>query len=308
MKRSISLFGLLLTTPAMAQISISVSALTPIQLAASNGTSPSSFTQPAGPLPSLLTTFLTQAPGGTNSALFQSDASTSESAVEWSLGHFVTVAGNGSASVAQNELVIQLTAPAVTPGRLFVSFFDATPAGAPQPRADVDVGNDGTLDYVNGVATGPINPLLVGPQPLQIRVIMATNLATPGSTNSELQLRFLPDNDLDITLAAIGCGPFAAFVVPTFAAGGVRVTNQVPTAAPKVMVLGLTTLPLLLPSPGALPCLLLPNPDVVVWWPAFAYLDVALPAAVRPVTFWLQPVELAGSTLLTGAAHRVDAH
>ena len=112
----------------------------------------------------------------------------------------------------------------------------------------------------------------------------------------------------DITLAAIGCGPFAAFVVPTFAAGGVRVTNQVPTAAPKVMVLGLTTLPLLLPSPGALPCLLLPNPDVVVWWPAFAYLDVALPAAVRPVTFWLQPVELAGSTLLTGAAHRVDAH
>lgn len=308
MKHPIPVFCLLLPVSAMAQISIAVSAWTPIQLAASNGTLPNSVTQPPGPLPAGLTTFQAQAPGGTNSALFQSDASATAVAVDWTLGHFVAVTGNGSASVAQNELVIQLTAPTVTPGRLFVTHTDATPAGAPQPRADVDVGNDGTLDYVNGLATGPINPLVVGPQPLQIRVIMATDLAVPGTTNSELRLRFLPDNDLDVVLAAIGCGPFAAAVVPTFAASGVRITNQVPTAAPKVMVLGLTTQPLLLPSTGAQPCLLLPNPDAVLWWPAFAFLDVALPAAVRPVTFWLQPVELAGSSLLTGAAHRVDAH
>ncbi len=191
-----------------AQVSVSVVAATPVSVVATSGPTSNSNALPAGPLPPGLLVLSAQAAGGATSATFQTDAVAAATGVTCSFGQGVVVGNVGdTAACAPVSLRVQFAAAAPTPVRLRVAYEDITPAGAPQPRADIDVGDDGTIDYVNGVAQGPVTLLVAGPQPLVLRVLLENALAQPGAIFSDLTVELLPDNDVVITPAVVGCAP-----------------------------------------------------------------------------------------------------
>ncbi|MFN3242498.1 MAG: hypothetical protein ACE37K_13425 [Planctomycetota bacterium] len=79
--------------------------------------------------------------------------------------------------------------------------------------------------------------------------------------------------------------------LPAFPQSGVLFGVGV-ASGPAVAVYGLGVQPTLLPNSGALqPCLLVPSPDLVVLIPPNGHL-LGLPAAVRPITVYVQGVVL----------------
>ena len=75
---------------------------------------------------------------------------------------------------------------------------------------------------------------------------------------------------------------------------------------PSVLVLSLNAQPALLSMFGKVPCLLLPQPDVVL--PAMGVFNLALPASVRPVTVYAQGVTLTTSGLIVTDGYAVTAN
>lgn len=298
------------TASLAAQVAVTVTPIGAVTVRASSPTASATNSLPVAPLAPGLTTLDAQLPANGAAASFQAEVIVGPTLVRCTFGHgcVVPLAGQ-SASGDLAELRLEYTAATPTPVRLLVDHADQTPAGAPQPRADVDIGDDGTFEFVNGVAQGPQNVLTIGPQPLVVRVVLEAGLAQVGATFHDLSLRVVPENLLQVSYAAIGCSPFAAVVEPLFVASGVRVQSNVPTATPKVFVFGLSVQPIFLPPVGGQPCLLLPSVDVPLFVGSFGAVDVPLPAAVRPVSFWVQPVELDFSgELRTWTCQRVDAN
>ena len=294
-----------------AQISVSLSAVTPIVVEASDGAAVATNSLPAGPLPGgSYWDVSTEVPSTGISSLFGGEAVSEPTVARVSLGGGMTVPVAGAS--ARHDLVefrIEYTAPTATPVRFEIDYVDIVPAGAPQPRADIDVFDDGSFDYVNGVSVGPIPSYVVGPQPLVVRVVMEAEMAQVGDLFHDLYIRLLPDHPTQIVPMAAGCTPFAPLVEPSFVDTGLQLRNQWPTGTLGVFVFGLGLQPQTLGSLPTMPCLLLPQPDVALFVPQFASVHVPLPAAVRPVTLWVQGVGWAyqPGQLTTGTGYRVDA-
>ena len=294
-----------------AQVSVSIDALSP--LAATCTTPGISVTDSrlAGPRP--LNEFLVADIPNVANAVFSYSCSADTTGVYFSLvqSGFATVASPSGTSAVAGPAELLLTVQSATLQRvaLTVVFDDTTQPGAQQPTALVDVGNDGLYEFVNGQQAVALPPLVIGPQPLLVRVRTEAR-ALPGEvSSSNLGILIAPTNELDLATAALGCaGPLATLALRrSFVAQGLELTaSSQSSSLPVFAVFGFGAQPALLPSFGSAPCLLLPTPDIIVPIASNATLSVGLPPALRPLTFWVQGVAVVPQ-LLTTDCTRVDA-
>lgn len=296
---------LVLAAAAAAQISVTATALTPITAACTEFGVTVTITRPIGPLAAW--DFLDAHQTISGATLEIASGATGERASFGFTQQAVIDPGapaGTSAATGPAELAVAFTCPTVTPVRLNVTLQNYTTPGAPQPTALLEVDGDGVVDYINGIGVTAVPRLAVGPQPLVVHVSMASALQQPGSVAASLLVEVVPDTDVHIQAQALGCGGTAALTAtPTFVDHGVRIAaaSFVPAMPYVFVVFGWGIQPQLLPSYGTAPCLFVPSIDLVVplVWPQ--YVDIALPPAVRPVTFWIQGVTPLWQPLLTDA-------
>ena len=215
---------------------------------------------------------------------------------------------NGSAGVALHESLIWLSSP--TPRMIHLES-EATvqylASGQPAPMLEIDVMDDGIIDYSLGYVHGfPITILAVGPQPVPVRVRAQAAISSgPGSPGTHIlaHLTVRPANALSVTQNVIGCMPGVFYVTPSMQSNGINMR----AAGFAIGVVGLSQVPVLLPSqlPG---CLLMPSPDLLVIVDQFGY-DLDVPAAARPIDLYAQGVFFVTPTdLRTADGYRVTAY
>ena len=206
---------------------------------------------------------------------------------------------------------ISATAPTNVQVELVVQFIGSP--GAPLPTVTIDVGDDGSVEH-QGVGPGlPLPFVSAGPVAFPVRVKTATQLAGSGHSTLSLDLTVRPAQPPLVTPQVSGCADDKVggnlVAVPDFDGGLVFAIAPAPWFTP-VLVLGLGVQPILLPSVLS-PCLLLPSTDILLPFPfapsGYPSLDLELPAAVRPVTFWAQAVIVDPIGLFPTDAFRVDA-
>lgn len=301
--------GVMACQPLAAQISVSLTALTPITTTATEGLITNTFTRPAGPLPTAYLEQDSTIPGTGTSASFASDAEVRNDEASCYVG--VACSNNTAAAVTSIntiELLVNFTAAVPTPVRMSLEFTSLLPPGAVVPQALIDVDNDGSIDYANGNQLSWIPPRTIGPAGWQFRIIVDANLAQLGWLGNDLRIVLKPDNDVLVVPAVVGCISQGPNVAPSFLDRGITVREVTGGVIPRVFVFGLQAQPVLLPSATSFPCLLLTRPDVVLLAPSFASFAIALPASVRPATIWIQGVELHAGAVLTNSGVRVTAN
>jgi len=298
-----------------AQISVSMSVPAPIDVTCTEGAVTDTDTQPAGPsnyferfaaTPNLFAALGVFA--------FSSDLSAGFG-LNMNLSRSSAAAPGAVAAIGPASLVVDVTCPTTTAVRWQCAFENASSPGIAPPQIEVDIGDDGIVDYIDGQLVSLAQPQFVGVQPVPVRITFsATTSSFPqpaGVHATSLAITVLPDARVTSTPVAIGCagGGAAIEAVPTFLGEGVRIgaTSFIQSMPLVAMVIGWGTQPVLLPSFGQAPCLFVPTPDIVVLqgFPVPA-IDIALPPAVRPATFWVQGVVPDGQ-LLTTDCLRVDA-
>jgi hypothetical protein len=210
-----------------------------------------------------------------------------------------------SASFGPGDFLITLHAPTPTNLVLDVSHYLLITAGMTLPTLQVDVGDDGSVEFASGQADPTPFPVAVGPAGLPVRVRTQLVLSTPGLLLSNVTLRATPAHTWVQPIVA-ACVVPDLLVYPHFA-GEVSLQGGSFSNDPWLPVVGLSMQPTLLPH-APFPCLLLPAPDFVLPWAPFATLHtIPIPAAIRPITFWTQAVTVTPNGLQTSGAFRVDA-
>lgn len=302
---------LLTATPALAQsYSAQIAALQPLSATASYGAQTSSQSLPAGQLP---TTGSIVAQAFASTARLDWAAETTDTHTSVSLDNFLFAfsqpSSPGSAAVGPNELLVEFQPTGSLSATLEVVTTWSSPNG-PAPSVIVDLGNDGVIDLANPNST--ISVALPAGQIYQVRVVLEATLpaptqpAAPVSTNSNgVTLTVRPSNNIFVTETVGRCmnyGPFLT-LADAFANQGLAIETFAPTPL-AVLVFGFGPLAALLPIPASpLPCILLPQPDVVMLLPQQVQtMMVPLPAAVRPATFHLQGVALSAQAELLGVS------
>jgi len=211
-----------------------------------------------------------------------------------------------SARTGPNEYLVEVTADATAPALLWITRETITTAGAVTPFAQLDYGNDGTIDVPDIPATGAAIPVQLGSQPLVLRVIVGASLTGTGRASTRVGMSLLPDNDLNVTRAALGCSPHALELLPVFEQRGLLYRLPFGVGNPGVAVFGTSVQPALLPSSAIGPCLLVPAPEVLVLMPDPILLPLELPDTIRPFTIWTQVALLAATGVELTDAYRVD--
>jgi hypothetical protein len=292
MNKTLAVSCLALAALAPAQgVAVAISALTPVTLQATLGAQQNQASLAPGPLSAF----------GQVGAPVPPPYAYSGAQIQWSLHEEAAlsqamlaagcsvVIGGSTASIGQSEFLVEFTGSAPTmPGFLDLLRDDMLEPGSPYPLVAVDVDNDGTIDFANVPASFTF-PVVFGPTPKVLRVVMAAHLPGPGIASSQLRLRARPDNGLTITQNAAGCAhPLG--LTPVFAQRGLRLTPM-PLGGINVFVVGLSQQPVLLPPQYGLPCLLVPSPDIVLL-DTTGELTIPLPATLRPITFHVQVVQV----------------
>lgn len=288
-----------------AQISVSATALTPITVVATDGAASVTTTQPVGPLSNAYYQIESDL-GALGSQAFVGGAAEATNSDSYCNIGFGCVNATSTAVTTVNtfEVLATFSAAVPTPIRFDVELYSVHPAGATVPSVEVDVDNDGTIDYANGVWLNFFGPRTIGPAGIQFRVIMQGSLQQQGQMFEDLSLQVVPDNRIYIYPAAIGCIGTGPSIRESFLNTGITIRNDIGSSYPRVFVFGLASQPVLLPTVSPVPCLLVPRPDVVMVIPTFSSVELGMPAAVRPATVWIQNVELHGSDLYTGYGSR----
>ena len=172
------------------------------------------------------------------------------------------------------------------------------------PQFDVDVGDDGVLD-----GSGSLSSVVLTTQPYRIRITaQGFTSSVVGQVSNFLAgftLDVTPVNNINIIDAVQGCGP-DAYVHESFEGMGVQILSPVSD----LVVVGFAAQPTLLPnmSQSPFPCLLYPQPDVVVLLP-FEGVTVPIPLAARPINFFLQAVDVvSGGDLRTTQGFLINAN
>jgi len=314
--RCLPLTALLLTSGLTAQaVGVSMTALTPLTVQASNGVATNNYTQPAGPMSGSGSIYTAITNGGWAGASTSWNHGATSRLANATITHDVGNLAQQATFVGgagQDEYLITFTS--ATQRTVHLNFYRDTilATGAAAPTAQVDLDNDGTIDIQN-VSTVGTSPYLktFGPQPLVVRVIMATPLGAQTSSFQRLSVTATPANNLTLTTPVTTCTPGVPspppFLAPSFDNMGVDMFVHQSLSAPSLIVLSLNPQPFLLGMNGTFPCLTLPAPDVVLMPPTGTF-NVALPAAVRPVTFYAQGVALTSQGLLTSDGYAVTAH
>ncbi|MBL8751307.1 MAG: hypothetical protein JNK78_19275 [Planctomycetes bacterium] len=193
-----------------------------------------------------------------------------------------------SADFGPTEFRIEFSAAAPAPAVLRITRdLVSIPGGAAVPRVLYDLDDDGVLDGDLGAAGDIRLALQFGGQPVGIRIVLESELSIPGSLHQNVAVTLTPWNDLQITPMVTGCldAPLAFGIHPSFADRGLDIRTVQGPDMLSIGVIGLQAQPVLLPTPMPLPCVLLPSLDILVF-----DAHIPLPAAVRPVTFFVQGV------------------
>ncbi|MBL8734120.1 MAG: hypothetical protein JNN13_17230, partial [Planctomycetes bacterium] len=294
------------------QVQVSVKALTPLQAQVQGVTGTTSVTQAAGALPWSGNLIVSPA-GGFDAASVVWMRAQSATHCEALIEHSLTLADPAlttSCSAGPHELLIEFAASAPIAARLELAAQQIVTAGATAPSLQLDLGNDGSIDIVDlGVMPPTTQQVVIGLQPLRLRLLVDATLTSAGLAQHTFVVRLLPDNDLTIQPTIASCrggDPLPALVEPTFADRGLRLWQPF-VGVPAVMVVGLAPQPTLLSLGAFGPCFLLPTPDFVLFEPS-GFVDIALPAAARPLTFYAQSVLLEGGSLVVGDGYTINAH
>lgn len=278
-------------------VSTTISAVTPLNLHATDGTVTGTTTVPAGPLPGFAFNFAA-APGvlATVSHYRETTATRAFGYVAFGAEIFAGSTSSNARS-GPHEFLLEFTATGPAPARLTLHRETTSSVGAPWPLVQVDVANDGTIDVANlsAVTDWQLDVPTLGSQPFRIRVIADATLVGLGQSSTQVWFDLEPSNGLELTKVVTGCDQpvFPTFAVaPAFADRGVDVYAD--AGVFRVVVIGLSPQPAVLPSPLPGPCLFLPALDLVFFptGSVSSVVHVPLPAAVRPVTFFAQAVEL----------------
>ena len=220
---------------------------------------------------------------------------------------------NASATKPTSDLLVTLYPSFALPVRFEASRFLDLNGTNQQPLWEVDLGDDGSIEYAASMSFLLAQPRIIGPGPYTIRIRTGADLQQIGSVQFAANLRVLPDGGVSVTPTMPACSVPELPVVATFANSGHDLLwlAGYSTFAPKVGVIGFGLQPALLPMPLALAptCLLLPSPDVLFLVPPSATTPttLAIPAALRPVQLWTQAVSLEPQGLATTTAYRIDA-
>ncbi len=203
-------------------------------------------------------------------------------------------AGPVSASLSTGVFVLQISNPTSVAAQLELSRV-LTGSNSAAASFVVDVGNDGSVEFTDSSPSPVVSlALTIGPTPLAVRIQSQLTSSLAGTVDCQLQLLVSPTAGISTSTAVLGCDPLhIQQLLPTFAGDlQIRSFETVPIVAPEVVVLGLGLQPVLLAplSSTSLPCLLLPSPDLVAFLPPGQTLDLPLPAAVRPISLWVQGV------------------
>lgn len=241
----------------------------------------------------------------------------SDSSVEVSLRNSIVVQPppgvSADASIPPHEFLVTFQALGATGAYpAFVRLFRTSglSPGQPFPTVSIDVDDNGTIDFPNLQAT-PLVGLILPDLSLgkTLRVIMHTPTATTGFSGTNVSLFVEPLIDAVWFQTAIGCADYGGDAlfepVPLIANRGVRL--ELSTTNPTVFVLGFQQQPLVLPPQNNAFCLLMPQPDVVLFVPS-GRLDIPLPPSVRPVTFEAQAVALLPTGLAPTDAWTISAN
>ncbi len=304
--------ALVLGLPLAAQpVGVELSAFTPLTAQVSVGGGPAVVTVPPGPLPSSggIGASLPNAPGEVG-VVYQALATSTFAVVN--LTHSI---GNPAqlpfftGEAGPHAFLVRFTSPTPRAATLDVRRFVELSPGAPMPTVALDYGNDGTIDVPNvSPLQGASTPVALGPQPFDVRVIVTATLGGQLGSFDYTSVRLLPDNDLTIVTPVAACAsvqpPPAPLVQPSFDDTGVVLTQQFPF--PSVIVVGFAAQPVLLGANAAVPCILLPSPDVLLI-PPNGQFALPLPASVRPVTFHVQCAGLFPQGLLVSDGVSVTA-
>jgi hypothetical protein len=309
---SFSFCGLLTAQAA----TVAVRAASALSTSAHNGPFTVAQTLPIGPLPTI----------GSVDSVATNGTSLVEASTAWgattnsTLAGFVveqhlTVRGSASGNCVSgpHQIVFAVACPVTRAAILIVRLSKAASPGLPSTTVMVDVGNDGTFDLT---AASPVSLLhsavSIGPQPLEVRVVLsgAIPLGQPADASLDDLVTVVvePDNHLSVVPAAAGCANQAATLLPAWDLDSVVLDVDASVAPPLVIgVFGLSPAPVLLPNASAaLPCLLLPQPDLVVVFQPGGF-TLPLPQAVRPLNVWAQCVLLDLSGLSTTNGFLVNA-
>ena len=147
---------------------------------------------------------------------------------------------------------------------------------------------------------------------LVIAVTVNASLSQQGYSEGGIAVNAKPRNNLLISDVAYGCvvpgSSDTIAAAPVFQGQGVAIGSLQFINHPQVVVFGWNTQPLLLPSNGTQPCLLVPTPDVLIASFSMQQFSIPLPAAIRPFQFWCQTVHLVGNHLRPSNCIRVSAY
>lgn len=305
----------LATAVAAQTVSASFTALAPLTAQCSTTAATNGNTVPAGPMAPVYnaTASLTGQGGTSSQAMVDGFLIPGDRQVMITATNFLYGTGIGIAQTvsADQDLLVQLSATSAAPVRLQAAPHFELSAGVPAPLLEVDVGNDGLIDWLGMLGTVDLGAFVVGPQPLPIRMRLVSTLpiaptAVYLQSTAAITLRVTPDNQLLVTQNVVGCAGLGSLEppAPVFDGRGFEVLT-----GPAVFVLGFGTQPVLLgpqlPLPFLAGCLLLPTPDVLLW-ASPGYLRLPLPPALRPATLYLQAV-FVGPVFSLSDGFRIEA-
>src|SRR5262252_6638062 len=194
-------------------------------------------------------------------ALFSSYLQSVRTYAAVQISSIASAASGRSASVGPVDVLCRFTSSTPTPVRLEVEWNMSAPAGAPVPSVEVDVHNDGMVEYRGRTpGTTRLASLTLGPTPLVVRVRMQSS-SVSGYINNSVSLRVEPDSPATIAPVAGACSPILLTANPAFDGSlDLELYNtyaNVPLPFQALAVLGLGAAPVQLPTPH--PCLLIPT-------------------------------------------------
>jgi hypothetical protein len=289
-------------TASLAAQSVAVVAATPVVATAVAGTSVLTSSLPIGPVTNGL---LVVAPVA--SATFSPAIVVDDTRMVCSLVFGCTVlAANGLATLDPGELLVYVSMPTSALISLRATHIVSGPAGAPLPQLAVDFGDDGSVEFDEATpATSFSTSVVVGPTPLPIRIRYAAALAQVGNLTASLSITGVSATT-EVLQGISGCD-LVGFFAEARLDGNLQYATAFAPADPIVAVFGLELAPVLLGGTVYGPCLLMPRSDFAVYVPPGSAQVLTIPAAVRPLGFWLQPVAVTGNGLRTGDTTRILA-
>jgi hypothetical protein len=302
------------STASAQSVGVTLSALTPLPITATDGINTTTVSWPAGAMPNsgsfcAISPNVGFAGGCADWQLFATN-----NVAQVRLTHSLSNANSIPSFQCQagpHEFLMTFTSASSRNAKLDFRRTTTLTAGTPWPSVMIDVDNNGVFEVNNlSAVTGALIPVTFGPQPLLVRVVVDVAISGQAGASNFVSASLLPDNNLTIATPVLGCNPISPppqdFLQPSFDNLGVDLRVGNTPSEPAVIVIGLNAQPQLLSINGLLPCLLLPTPDVVIFAPGG--MNLALPASVRPVSFFAQGVTLTQSGLRVTDGYAVTAN